>query len=596
MSLDSQPHIHHDLLHQQAEQRCTDSNCCWDVGGLAYSEGLSNIWQTTKRLGRYAIQFLCAPLVLLNLIMIMHSQHASDWSFGIMKPLWNILFQFPFYHTFACMYKPILSHEGWKWFEKRYWLFHILFWCILHGVSYWIHWIPSIAVIFAFQAFLHPVLGQWLLYTYQLSLNDTQIDMISVELLEQGQTIPNTRRIVTPNLRWNVYGTWYWYFPVTVFIVLIGMVWTTLPYWVILTVFGSICVGPMNILYYIGSFGNTLFYMKHCLMYIYILWSSAWPWFCVYTMIWATDKEITNRMFYIYLLSQLLFDMTADTLLSLAFGQAIFSRFLFVSQVTKQVIQYFVFGITPWSWMYVVTVIGFNLHNLLQLCGVYNTLLAWVWKWFTCCCCCCGGGQNDRNDSSSNTPQSIRTQYGHVIETMPEKCLSLIRWKSRVLLYLQDLLSEGIGLLSLLILVTYPSNTFFISDSLFDRLPERLSFLLFAKFCTWIIAKPILKRLYPYIATHYNCNIQINHDTLISTIRQLDPSISLQERKWIQDVVEQEHDELFLHIQGTEWSWDTWLSSNILSRHAWYYIGISLFVLLTLTLPWWDTIEHRAII
>jgi hypothetical protein len=418
--------------------------------------------------------------------------------------------------------------------------------------------------------------------------DQTRHPTVSSSLTAQQPTAPGIapcRALV--NSPWDAFDTWYWYFPIVLVSILVGMVWSRLPYWLILTVFGVVCVVPMNVGYYVGWYGNQQFYLRYPLMYIYILWSTAWPWFCVYTMLWASTKEVTTRMFYIYVVSQMLYDLTADTVLSLAFGQAVFSRLMFSSQVTKHLIQYFVFGITPWGWIYVVTIVGFNIHNILQLCGVYSKLLRSLWSSIlavSCCSCCV---------CSSTT---VITSNGFHIETEPAKCLALLRWKSRVLMYMQDLLSEALGLLSFFILVAYPLSTRYVSKSLVEHLPERISFLLVAKGLTWLIARPILKRLYPHIIT-INCAVQLNNSTLTSTLRQLKTEVTIQERHWIQQVLHREHQELFTHLEnGLHWSWDTFLSSAILHRHSSYYIATSLFVLCTLTIPWWNPTAPLAVL
>jgi hypothetical protein len=122
------------------------------------------------------------------------------------------------------------------------------------------------------------------------------------------------------------------------------------------------------------------------------------------------------------IVSQLIWS-SAEFIIQRSHTTGIGARFMFPTQLSIAFLQYMMFGLSPWSSMFIVQVLWIQLHNMCMVSGLYYRVWQACLRW----------------------KRAEQEEHEWAVKTAWQRIQHVMLWKYRVDLHLQDILSDWIS-------------------------------------------------------------------------------------------------------------------------------------------------------
>jgi hypothetical protein len=333
-------------------------------------------------------------------------------------------------------------------------------------------------------------------------------------------------------------------------------------------------------------------YYKRSWSYLFCFFQVVCPYWMFHSLSRLDLDQYQSWLPFSLTLFSIFYASSISILLHFAFVSDALERMQYVSELVQKILNYFLFGILKWSMAYVMYMIIFHIVDFLNLSGLTFKFIQSI----RLCCC----SNPSRATFCSPRPFSHRELL----------LMELFKWKSRWMNFIHQLLSELIGVFTMIVWMSFSSSSSFYplsfsnlmntidntqqqeqqqqdqetlqSNNSNNQWAERIFLIVGLKFFIWVFSKPIQKRMFPIpIITTGTCPFKFTQQTLTYGLLEDPENVQdISRMGTVAAVLQYEHRDLFQHQDDEIWKWDLWMNYRLLLTHTFFYIVQSLLVLL----------------
>jgi hypothetical protein len=330
-------------------------------------------------------------------------------------------------------------------------------------------------------------------------------------------------------------------------------------------------------------FPQRVSYYRRSWSYVFCFFQTACPYWMFHSMT-QLNQNYTWFPFSISLFC-LFYSSSIQILLQFSFISNAFERMKFLSHLVQKLITYFLSGLLNWSFSFIIYVLLIHIIEFFQLSGLASKLGRDCLSFL----CCSSSSSSSASSSASTccTPQPFSQREILLLE--------VLKWKSRWMNFIHQLLAEFISLPILIFWMTktashelYPfvfysdstPSSLFVHDT--KNLAQRIVLLLILKLLIWLFSKPIQQHLFPLpFIEHGACPFDIAHRAMTNGLLEDEENVAdIIRMGSLATTLEQEHQDIFTHRQPEEWTWSSWMNYKRLLSFTFFYSSHAFLVLL----------------